>query len=282
MPRQYNIRWREQDEKELRRVVRNFNDKLRRLVKKSPETANILPQYWNESTQQFENRLSVQQVKELIGTRQDYNRQLNMLKRFSRRGAERIVELPSDYGARTTAWQKREQARLVQIINRRRNIRLETLNAVEMMNATGKLGYTLGQRFGMGLAEKNKLKPTKAFTRGQSQKDIKWKWRALQTEAKDTYYNERDDMLKQNYIRTLEENFDPTDIKQVIENIKGMPAEAFYLKFEAKGDAFEWAYPPKKGTEDYKNYVAELEGYWTASDSILDLSPTLTSVIAGL
>ncbi len=67
MPRQYNIRWREQDEKELRRVVRNFNDKLRRLVKKNPDNANILPQYWNESTQQFENRLSVQQVKELIG-----------------------------------------------------------------------------------------------------------------------------------------------------------------------------------------------------------------------
>lgn len=282
MPRQYNIKWREQDEKELRRVVRNFNDKLRRLVKKNPANSNILPQFWNENTQDFENRISIEQVKDLIATRQDYNRQLNMLKRFSRRGAEKIVETGSDYDARTTKWQQQEQKRLVQTINRRRKVRLDNLNTLEMMNASGKLGYTLGQMFGMGLAEKNKLKPTQAFTRGQSQKDIKWKWRALQMEAKDTYYNERDDMLKQNYIRTLEENFDSADIKQVIENIKGMPAEAFYLKFEAKGDAFEWAYPPKKGTEDYKNYVAELEGYWTASDSVLDLSPTLTSVIAGL
>lgn len=282
MPRQYNIKWREQDEKELRRVVRNFNDKLRRLVKKNPANSNILPQFWNEKTQDFENRISIEQVKDLIATRQDYNRQLNMLKRFSRRGAEKIVETGSDYDARTTKWQQQEQKRLVQTINRRRKVRLDNLNTLEMMNASGKLGYTLGQMFGMGLAEKNKLKPTQAFTRGQSQKDIKWKWRALQMEAKDTYYNERDDMLKQNYIRTLEENFDSADIKQVIENIKGMPAEAFYLKFEAKGDAFEWAYPPKKGTEDYKNYVAELEGYWTASDNILDLSPTLTSVIAGL
>lgn len=282
MPRQYNIKWREQDEKELRRVVRNFNDKLRRLVKKNPANSNVLPQFWNEKTQEFKNRISIEQVKDLIATRQDYNRQLNMLKRFSRRGAEKIVETGSDYDAKTTKWQQQEQKRLVRTINRRRKVRLDNLNALEVMNASGKLGYTLGQMFGMGLAEQNKLKPTQAFTRGQSQKDIKWKWRALQMEAKDTYYNERDDMLKHNYIRTLEENFDPADIKQVIENIKGMPAEAFYLKFEAKGDAFEWAYPPKKGTDDYKNYVAELEGYWTASDSILDLSPTLTSVIAGL
>lgn len=281
MPRQCNIKWREQDEKELRRVVRNFNDKLRRLVKKNPANSNILPQFWNEKTQEFENRITIDQIKELIDTRQDYNRQLNMLKRFSRRGAERIVETGSDYGARTTKWQEQEQKRLVQTINRRRKARLETLNAVEMMNASGKLGYTLGQMFGMGLAEQNKLKPTQAFTRGQTQKDIKWKWRALQTEVKDTYYNERDEMLKENYIKAITENFDADDIKDVIANIRSMSSDEFYLKFEAKGDAFEWAYPPKKGSQEYGDYVSELRGYWQ-KDSLLDMSPTLASVIVGM
>lgn len=281
MPRQYNIKWREQDEKELRRVVRNFNDKLRRLVKKNPANSNILPQFWNEKTQEFENRISIEQIKDLIDTRQDYNRQLNMLKRFSRRGAERIVETGSDYGARTTKWQEQEQKRLVQTINRRRKARLDTLNAIEVMNASGKLGYTLGQMFGMGLAEQNKLKPTQAFTRGQTQKDIKWKWRSLQTEVKDTYYNERDEMLKENYIKALTENFDADDIKDVIANIRSMNSDEFYLKFEAKGDAFEWAYPPKKGTQEYSDYVSELRGYWQKG-SLLDMSPTLTSVIVGM
>lgn len=281
MPRQYNIKWREQDEKELRRVVRNFNDKLRRLVKKNPANSNILPQFWNEKTQEFENRITIDQIKDLIDTRQDYNRQLNMLKRFSRRGAEQIVETGSDYGARTTKWQEQEQKRLVQTINRRRKARLETLNAIEVMNASGKLGYTLGQMFGMGLAEQNKLKPTQAFTRGQTQKDIKWKWRALQTEVKDTYYNERDEMLKENYIKALTENFDADDIKDVIANIRSMGSDEFYLKFEAKGDAFEWAYPPKKGTPEYSDYVSELRGYWQKG-SLLDMSPTLTSVLVGM
>lgn len=281
MPRQYNIKWREQDEKELRRVVRNFNDKLRRLVKKNPANSNILPQFWNEKTQEYENRITIDQIKELIATRQDYNRQLNMLKRFSRRGAEQIVETGSDYGARTTKWQEQEQKRLVQTINRRRKARLDTLNAIEVMNASGKLGYTLGQMFGMGLAEQNKLKPTQAFTRGQSQKDIKWKWRALQIEAKDTYYNERDEMLKNNYIKTILENFDPNDVVDIIAEIRGMSSDEFYLKFEAKGDAFEWAYPPKKGTPEYDDYVKELRGYWKKG-TLLDMSPTLTSVLVGM
>lgn len=225
--------------------------------------------------------MSVQQVKELIATRQDYNRQLNMLKRFSRRGAEQIVETGSDYGARTTKWQEQEQKRLVQTINRRRKARLDTLNAIEVMNASGKLGYTLGQMFGMGLAEQNKLKPTQAFTRGQSQKDIKWKWRALQLEAKDTYYNERDEMLKENYIKTILDNFDKDDVMDIIGEIRGMSSDEFYLKFEAKGDAFEWAYPPKKGTPEYDDYVKELRGYWK-KDTLLDMSPTLTSVLVGM
>jgi len=281
MPRQYNIKWREQDEKELRRVVRNFNDKLRRLVKKNPANSNILPQFWNEKTQEYENRITLDQIKELIATRQDYNRQLNMLKRFSRRGAEQIVETGSDYGARTTKWQEQEQKRLVQTINRRRKARLDTLNAIEVMNASGKLGYTLGQMFGMGLAEQNKLKPTQAFTRGQSQKDIKWKWRALQLEAKDTYYNERDEMLKNNYIKTILDNFDKDDVMDIIGEISGMSSDEFYLKFEAKGDAFEWAYPPKKGTPEYDDYVKELRGYWKQG-TLLDMSPTLTSVLVGM
>lgn len=282
MPRQYNIRWREQDEKELRRVARNFNDKVRRLVKKNPANSSILPQFWNAQSNEFENKITTTQLKELISTRQDYNRVMNMLKRFSRRGAEEIVELPSGYGAITTKWQKQEQTRLAQIVNRRRGVRLENLNTIEMMNSQGQLGYTLGQMFGMGLAEKNKLSPTQAFTRGQSQKDVKYKLRSLMTETKDTYYSERDAVLKENFIKALEDNFDVDDIKPIADKIRAMNPEVFYLKFEAKGDAFEWAYPPKKGTPEYDSYLEEVSNYWSKGESLLDLSPTMTSVLASM
>ena len=277
MSRQYNIKWREQDEKELRRVARNFNDKLRREVKKSPENKNILPQFYNEDTEQFESRITITMLHDLIKTRADYNRMLNMLKRFSQRGAEKIVDAPSnDYGTRTTKWQKQEMARMVGIVNRKRQERLDKLNLVEMMNSQGSLGYTLGQMFGMGLASKNKLSPTKAFTPSQSQTDLKYKFRGLLTESKTTYHQDRDMLLKENYIRTLQENYKSGDIQDVISKIRGMGNDAFVLKFEAKGDAFEFAYPPDE--EQYQNYLSELKGYWL-NDSLLDYSPALTTAL---
>ena len=277
MSRQYNIKWREQDEKELRRVARNFNDKLRREIKKSPENKNILPQFYNEDTDQFESRISVTMLHDLIKTRADYNRMLNMLKRFSVRGAEKIVDAPdNDYGTRTTKWQKQEMGRMVGIVNRKRQERLDKLNLVEMMNSQGALGYTLGQMFGMGLASKNKLSPTKAFTPSQSQTDLKYKFRGLLTELKTTYHQDRDALLKENYIRPLQENYKAKDIQDVISKIRTMNSDAFILKFEAKGDAFEFAYPPDD--EQYQNYLSELKGYWL-NDSLLDYSPALTTAL---
>lgn len=277
MSKQYNIKWREQDEKELRRVARNFNDKLRRLVKENPENKNILPQFYNEKTDQFESRITIGTLKSLIQTRADYNRELNMLRRFSRRGAETIVDAPNNtYGSRTTKWQKNETMRMVGIVNRKRQERLDKLNMVEMMNSQGKLGYTVGEMFGMGLASKNKLKPTKGFLASQSQADIKQKFRALMTESATKYHMNRDEILKDNYIRTLAENYKATDIADVVAKIKGMDSDAFVLKFEAKGDAFEFAYPPD--SEQYQNYLEELKAYWL-NDSLLDYSPALTTAL---
>ena len=259
-------------------MARNFNDKLRRLVKENPENKNILPQFYNERTKEFESRITVATLKDLIKTRQDYNRQLNMLKRFSKRGAERIVDAPGNqYGTKTTAWQRQETARLAGIVNRKRQERLDRLNLVEMMNSQGPLGYTLGQMFGMGLASKNKLQPTKAFTPSQSQTDLKYKLRALMDEGRSSYHQDRDKILKDNYIRTLQENYKAGDIQDVISVIKKMNSDLFILKFEAKGDAFEFAYPPDQ--EQYQQYLSELKGYWLREDTILDLSPALTSTL---
>lgn len=277
MSQQYNIKWREQDEKELHRVVRNFNTKLRRLVKANPENKNILPQFYNENTDQFESRITVDTVKSLIETRSDYNRQIRMLKRFGRRGAETIIDAPNNvYGSKTTKWQRDETARMVGIVNRKRQERLDRLNTVEMMNSQGKLGYTVGEMFGMGLASKNKLKPTKGFLASQSQADIKQKFRALMNESATNYHLNRDLILRENYIRTLAENYKATDIAPVVSKIREMDPDAFVLKFEAKGDAFEFAYPPD--SEQYQNYLEELKAYWM-NDSILDLSPAITQVL---
>lgn len=271
MPKSNNIKWRIEDEQELRRVVRNFNDKLRRLIKENPANKNVLPQFYNENTEQFESRITIEGLKSMIQTRQDFNRYLNMLKRFSKRGAEKIIDAPgNEYGTKTTVWERNELTRLAGIVNRKRQEKLEKLNAVEMVDATGKLGYTLGQRFGMGLASKNRLLPTRAFTNFQSRSDIKYKQRALLKEARSNYYLDRDKLLKENYIKTLEQNYRTDDIKDVISSIRNMDPNLFVLKFQAKGDAFEFAYPPDD--ETYNAYLSELKGFWTGNTNFLDIA----------
>ena len=283
MPRQYNIKWRVEDERELRRVARNFNDKLRRLVKENPENKNILPQFFNEKTQQFESRITVETLKSLIQTRQDFNRELNMLKRFSKRGAERIVEAPgNEYGSRTTLWQRTEMRRMASIVNQKRQERLDKLGLVEVLSAEGSMGYTLGQMFGMGLASRNQLQPTKAFTPAQSQADLKQKLRMLQQESRSRYHQDRDEILRDNYTRELLRNYDREDIQEVVDAIRKMPSDLFILKFEAKPDAFEFAYPPKKGSEEYNGYVEELKNYWITASNMAELSTGLTLATLGL
>ena len=98
MSRKHNIRWRSADEAELKRVVKNFNAKLTRLAKKDPQNKNALPE-----------RVSAAQMKNMIETRQDFNRELNALRRFSERGAEELVVVPgNDYNLKITKWQKKE------------------------------------------------------------------------------------------------------------------------------------------------------------------------------
>ena len=262
-------------------MARNFNAKLSRLIKKNPENRNILPQFYNENTEQFESKVTIDMLKDVINSRQDYNRMINMLKRFSRKGSETIVESPyNEYGTRTTKWQRQEMNRLAGIVNRRRQARLDRLNMVEMMNSEGELGYTLGQMFGMGLASINKLQPTRAFTPSQSQADLKYKQRALLKEASTQYHRNRDEILKDNYIKALSENYAADDIKDVVKSIRNMNPDLFVLKFEARGDKFEMAYPPGRGSEQYNSYVSELKSYWNSEPSILDAgSPVITTLL---
>ena len=94
MAKQHPIKWKQTDDKELAKVVRNFNNKISRITKKNPDLKNALP-----------DKISVRQLKELINTRQDLKRELNALRRFSKRGAEEIITY-GDYNIKVTKWQK--------------------------------------------------------------------------------------------------------------------------------------------------------------------------------
>lgn len=263
MPKQYNIKWRIKDERELAKVARDFNRKLDRLVQENPKYGSVFPEFYNESTQQLESYLTVEGLKELISSRKDYNRMVSMLKRFMVEGAEEIVDAPgNEYGGKLTKWQVQEMQKREKITNVSKEGRLEKLQNLEMEIGEGKLGYTLGERFGMGLASRKQLNPTKAFTPYQGQKDFHYKFFSLLKQSSTGYYERKDKELKETFIREMERNYNSTDVSDVISAIRRMNNETFVLKFEAHGDGMEQVYPPERDTPEYWANVEELKRYW--------------------
>lgn len=249
MSKRYNIRWTQNDNQELRKAVKNYNAKITRLEKKDPQNKNALPQ-----------KITVKQLKELVITRQDLKRELNALKRFSKKGMEQIIDVPnSEYNLKITKWQKEEMTRRTGIINRKRNKRLKELLDTELQSRGEKLGYKQGQ-LGMGKQSEIELKPLRAFTPKMEYHDLKKKFKTILKESQSGYWNQRDIILVENYIKSLEENFNPADIKDIVSKIEEMDYNDFRKVFEAEGGNFELSYPPDE--ESYNAHLTALKSIW--------------------
>lgn len=247
---EYRYNWREQDEAELTKAVRKFNAKITRLEKEMGQREKAaLPE-----------RASAKQLKRLIGTRQDLRRELKALERFSKEGTEELVEIPgNDYNLKVTKWQKEEMTRRAPVINRKREEKRNKLAQVDMTSRGEKLGYKKGQ-IGMGRAEEHALDPIEPFTDKMNRPDLRMKFRQIMRESQSDYWDRRDEILRKNYIKGIEQNF-PTGAADIVAKIEDMDFTEFRKIFEAEGGKFEHLYPPR-GEEEYQEYLSALRATW--------------------
>ena len=107
MPKKCNIKWRQVDNNKLSRKVKNFNAKRAKIIKKFPSMEEFLP-----------DKMSVKELRKNIETRQDFNRVINSLNRFSQKNAEEPIV--TKQGIKTTKYEIKEMSIKVATINRRR------------------------------------------------------------------------------------------------------------------------------------------------------------------
>lgn len=244
MSKQHKIRWSEQDNINLSKAVKNFNAKVTRLAKNNPAIANVLPE-----------KVSIKQIKELIDTRQDLNREINMLKRFSKRGSEDIVTIDdTEHKIKITKWMKTEMNRRIGIINRKRKKRLEDIEGTEMTSRGKKLGYTRGQ-LGMGSTLRVSLEPMKAFYYTMENFDLKKRWKSILKQSKDDYFTNQDYLMRSNFIKAIQDNFHYEDVSDIIDKISNMDIKEFFNVFQSEGGTFEWSYPDPEKEKEYANYL---------------------------
>lgn len=251
MSRPYRIRWTSNDELELKKAVRNYNAKITRLQKKDPKNKNVLPV-----------KTSVAQMKNLIETRQDLKREINSLKRFSKRGAETIVEAPNnDYSTKITKWQKTEMNRRAGIVNRKRAKRKAEIESTEVKSRGKKTGYTRGQ-IGMGKQEEQALRPINAFTKSMTKADIDKKFAVLKKESQSVYWDNREMKHKQDYINALKQNYNEENIKDVIEAIEKMDYKEFRKVFDEEDPFFEYSSFKRTNPENEEQFETALRTIW--------------------
>ena len=202
MPKKSTIRWRDKDVKELNRIVRNFNSKIKRVAEKSPESEKFLP-----------DKLSVKALKGTIGTRQDFKRELNSLQRFSRREAEKIQTTPG--GLTLTAFEIKEAKIKTRIVNIKRAFERKKLGVTERDGV-------------MGQVSERRLQPKK-FTLTKTAKEWEKFVASLEKEISSNFKAEQLEKYKENYLKGIIENL---GIKGLALNnlLKDVDAEILFKK----------------------------------------------------
>lgn len=249
MSKKYNIRWTADDNEALRKAVKNFNAKRSRIIKKSPEKTPSLPE-----------KVNMKDIKELIQTRKDLNTILNRLRSFSEKGAEELVVAPfNENNIEITRWQVEQMEKMAKTANRRRAIRKKMVQDIQLHSRNQPLGYTIGD-IGMGSEEENNLSNINAFTKSMDRTSLRKKFRTLEREAMDRYWEGRERNLKEQYKNAFLENFNPDDVKEVVEAIDKMSFQQFYKKFLEEDRYFEAPYLPNQ--EVYEEFLESLKATW--------------------
>lgn len=238
MPKQYNIKWTDNQEEQLKKSVRNFNAKVSRLERK----------YKDDPTVVIPERVKIRDMRKLITTNRDLQVEVRSLQAFSRKGSENLVRAKTNDTIFITKWQKKELEKRAKPINEARAKRLEELESKGLVHKGKDLGYTRGQ-LGMGKSDTIMLQPTTAFTPSMTKADINKKMEHYRRESQSTYWNKKDLQMRENFVKALENNFGKNRVNYLKHYIYTMDLEEFKNRLLSDPQDFDVAYFQSKDEE---------------------------------
>lgn len=231
MPKQHPIRWRQKDIQEAKRVAKNFNAKINRVNKQHPELSRFQPE-----------KISYTELRSRIATREDYNRILNMYKRYSTRGAERAIV--SERGAKVSEWAYNEAQLLTETINRSRAQRRQQYK-------------DLPQAQRARTFEAENLLPKSFNFQNMSQEAFNRFFRTAQAQAMALYDDERNQLYYENYINafTMAYGMDE-DTRELFEYLRKLDRKTFVeLSLSDPVLQIDFTYPDESDNFDRKMHI---------------------------
>lgn len=229
MAKNYNMRWRSSDVEELNRVVSNFNNKVR---------------YWDKKGQQTLPELQrVRDIRENIQSRQDYNRVLNSLKRFSNRGAEEVVS--NKHGVEVTKWHLKEYSIARATRNRATNKRKKELDNLEIDLPGFDKPLTRAE---LGRTDSNEMRPlVDRFKTARNKKEFEKAFNTAIYQSDPNYFYIRDNRFKENWLNAARAYLQGADgYNELIQFVENMdPTEFYKLTLRNLDTSIEYIYRPE-------------------------------------
>lgn len=260
MSRRSRIRWTKNDEKELARLVKNYNAKISRIIKKDPNMKEFLP-----------DRVKKKNIKEGINTRSDLKKQMHSLERFLRRGAEEVIynNFEGEDRIGITKYEKREIEIQVATINRLKSLRRKEIEEMETTSRGKKVGYKNKE---MGRMENLQMLQPKVFNfKTKKKKDFIHFKKGL--EDVDVYINMKDLILRENYIDALYEHLGENPyVNEIADKINSMPIDKFIGTYYSEKEAIiEFIYDPLQASAKIETLYNDV---WKISKDELHLDDT--------
>lgn len=202
MPNAGKVRWREADEAKLKNLVKRFNAKVARNVKKGGLIAEVQP----APIKTAELRETLKAI-----SRRDVNYTFQKLENYLRKGAE--MPYTTKKGVNTTVWQKKEIDRAIRTINAR--------NRKELSD------YEIGPYKGnIGTIERSNMRPRKNRVQTLEPKDWDRYVERLDRQVYATNISAKSARYKENFLKAIETTFGSNS--KLYQAIRKIPPEMLH------------------------------------------------------
>lgn len=233
------MKWRKKDINELKRVIKNFNNKLARVKRKSESTGAKV----------YQERLKYKEIKDKILTREDYVRVIGEIGLFSTRGMEEICK--NKHRVEAMRWELEVEKIRIKYINRERARELRKINKIDI---------TIGGRkveTASITITKRELSPKRFnFDNMYSRHEFEVFRKTTEKQAASDYWFNIQNKYVDNYIKALVNVFSPSQAKELIKLINRIPLESMIELYhkEMLGN-IDYIYEPQEQGIKYEYLV---------------------------
>lgn len=187
----------------LRKLVRNYNNKINRVKINKPEISDIQPE-----------KKSIRTVLKDINSLADYNRIVNDLKNYTKKGSENPYI--TEQNVVITNYEKNRIDRIFARINRERKKEIET--------------YNLKDGFGMGLPTASDLAPKANLIESIKYKDWDKFVQGIERNRYNMNISQRAVFYKNNMLKAIENVFGKGELYSKVNQLSGTDLVSLYYK----------------------------------------------------